>query len=136
MPEIKRLALPHPHSLRNHCLSPNNHFCPDGSLASMKQTQTRDKGSDVSRESAYSNEAPHKSTEVLRAPSPHGSKTISLGSDTSTTLASPRGGLRVGASCTDPVRGSTDKDSCCHLRNIENASADEIISFSNHEGLC
>ena len=95
----------------------------------MKQTQTREVGSDVSRGSAYSNEAPHKSTEARCAPLPSTTKTISLGSDTSTTLASLRGGLRVGASCTDPVRSSTDEDSSCHLRNIENASAAEIIFF-------
>ena len=95
----------------------------------MKQTQTREAGSDVSRGSAYSNEAPHKSTEARCAPLPSTTKTISLGSDTSTTLASLRGGLRVGASCTDPVRSSTDEDSSFHLRNIENASADEIMFF-------
>ena len=85
-------------------------------------------GSDVSRGSAYSNEAPHKSTEARCAPLPSTTKTISLGSDTSTTLASLRGSLSVGASCTNPVRISTDEDSSCHLRNIENDSSDEIIS--------
>ena len=110
-------------------LSPNSHLSPDGSLASMKQTQTREAGSEVSRGSAYSNEAPHKSTEARCAPLPSTTRTISLGSDTSITLASLRCCLSVGTSCTDPVRSSTDEDSSCHLRNIENASSDEIIFF-------